>query len=171
MSSRSQLTNMRLSIVSQRMPAPLRPRFRESSTLVSRGLRSISSGDDDPHWGNYETVSLLNRGICSGYVVIGTGSRGSSRVTRIYELIARDDDLLTYQALLSIALKKARREELAHVAVSSASSDAGFRALRRLGFRSTRLGARCVLNPYDDQIRQKLGLVRMYQSLGDRDYL
>lgn len=123
------------------------------------------------HWGDYEIVSFMNRGACSGYVVTGTARGGSPRVTRVHELIARGDDLRIYEALLSVAIEKARREGSAHLAVSSAASDAGLRALRRLGFRGVRWGARYVLYSYDDQLRQKLGLAHVYQSLGDRDYL
>jgi GNAT superfamily N-acetyltransferase len=125
----------------------------------------------DPRWGDYEAVSILSRGTCSGYVVTGTTKKGSLEVTRIHELVARDDDPQTYEALLAIALEKAQRGSSAYLAVSSMASEACLRSLRGLGFRSVGRGARYVLVPYDEQIRQKLGGARAYQSLGDRDYL
>jgi GNAT superfamily N-acetyltransferase len=125
----------------------------------------------DPNWGDYETSSLLNRGMCSGYIVTRTVKQGSAQFTRILEFIARDDDPRTYRALLSVALEKARRGGSAQLAVSSALSDGCLRTLRRLGFRNARRAGGYVLNPYDDSLRQNLRLARVYQSLGDRDYL
>jgi GNAT superfamily N-acetyltransferase len=125
----------------------------------------------DPRWGDYDVVSILNRGTCSGYVVTGTTKKGGKGVTRIHELVARNDDPRTYEALLAIALEKAQRGGSAYLAVSSISPEACLRSLRRLGFRSIGRAARYVLVPYDDQIRKKLGAARVYHSLGDRDYL
>jgi GNAT superfamily N-acetyltransferase len=125
----------------------------------------------DSRWGDYEAVSILSQGTCSGYLVTGTTKKKGLGVSRIHELVARNDDPQTYEALLPVAIEKAQRGGSAYLAVSSMSSEACLRSLRRQGFRSIGRGARYVLVPYDEQIRPRLSGVSVYHSLGDRDYL
>lgn len=125
----------------------------------------------DSRWGDYDIISLLNRGMISGYVVTGTTKKGSLGVTRIFEFLSKDDDLQTYEALLDVAIEKAERGASAYVAISSVTTEAGLRSLRRRGFQSANRGARYVLFPYDEEIRLRIIRARAYHSFGDRDYL
>jgi len=125
----------------------------------------------DSRWGPYESFSLMHQGSCSGYVVTWNGKRGDTVVSRIMELMARDDDNETYEALVSVALERAKGRNSTYVAVASVGSESALKSLRRSGFRSVKQSGRCVYVPYDSYIGSKLVGARAYQSLGDRDYL
>jgi len=125
----------------------------------------------DSRWGPYESYSLVHDGSCSGYVVTWNGKRGDIGVSRILELMARDDDIETYEALLSVALQRAKERNSTYVAVASTGSESELRYLRRSGFGIVKLSGRYVFVPYDSDIGAKLVGARAYLSLGDRDYL
>jgi len=125
----------------------------------------------DSRWGPYEPFSLIHQGSSSGYVVMWNGKRGDIAVSRILELMARDDDAETYEALVTVALERAKELNSAYVAVASVGSESALKCLRRSGFGTGRHSGRYVYVPYDPNIASKLVGARGYQSLGDRDYL
>ena len=145
--------------------------IRDSFDLGLERTREYLEWRYDARWGDYRAISLAKGGQTCGYVVTGTGTKTDSKFTRIYELLASDDEPSTYEALIDTAVEAARKDSSAYLTISASGSEASLLSLKRAGFRRVRWGARYVVNPYEDDLRQRMPRAKAYQSLGDRDYL
>ena len=125
----------------------------------------------DARWGDYQATSLVKGGQTCGYIVTAADTKTDSKLTRIYELLAGDDKPETYEVLIDAAVEAGLKEGSAYLTVSASGSDVSLSSLKRAGFRKARWGARYMVNPYEDDLRQRLVGAKVYQSLGDRDYL
>jgi hypothetical protein len=125
----------------------------------------------DGRWGDYQAVSLTKGNQTCGYIVTGTTMKRGLKITTIYELLARDDEPLTYEALIDGAIEGSRSEGSAYLTVSGSSSRGALSGLQRAGFRKVRWGARYVTFLYEEDLRPRMVGARAYRSLGDRDYL
>jgi len=125
----------------------------------------------DRRWGDYQAVSLTKEDQTCGYIVTGTTTKRGLKITTIYELLARDDEPLIFEALIDGVIERSRSDGSVYLAVSGSSSRGALSSLRRAGFRKVRWGARYFTFLYEEDLRPRMADARAYQSLGDRDYL
>ena len=125
----------------------------------------------DARWGDYQAMSLMKEDRTCGYIVTGEATKRGSKFTRIYELLARDDEQKTYEALVDWAIERSRKEGAAYLTISASTTGNSIAALKSAGFRTIQSGTRYVVFPYEDDLRPRMAQTKTYQSLGDRDYL
>ena len=91
-------------------------------------------------WGSYTTISLVSQGETKGYVVAAMSGEGNSRRMTLCELLAKDEDEATYEALGSVIIAEAKRQGATYISTYSSPLPGCRMELQKLGFVSTSFG-------------------------------
>jgi GNAT superfamily N-acetyltransferase len=127
----------------------------------------------DSRWGDYDVRCAREGDETLGYVVTRTKTKRGRTLTRICELIAKDDDPPTYSSMLEATIRRSIELGSAYVSISASMSEGCLESLKESGFRRFGKRARYLLasSQSDCELQLLLQQARAYHSFGDRDYL
>ncbi|HZW58191.1 MAG TPA: hypothetical protein VFF30_18020 [Nitrososphaerales archaeon] len=129
-------------------------------------------------WSDYRLVSVLKANETMGYAVLKQRVNRGVALLSVCEMLARDDDVATYDILIKEIVKVARLAHAAYVELSSSCLPGYSDSIKKNGFfvpglfqgRMRNAGAHLVGSSRNQEIATTLKQAKWHHSIGDKDF-